>query len=203
MKLLKTTTLLAAVVATVMFAAAPASAIVDYAPDYRGDPNSVHAVFDFQGDEIWNNWLFEPEDGGYPLYDLDPRAQSLDSSFTSLQLPNFIDQLEVKHMRIQMLFQAEVLGEELAESIVVGEIGAVGADWEITGFSTGLSAIHYVDIDIWPNPDFEVVDIHHGDVGISVGVLYRIEVDTVSVPEPMTMSMLAIGGLAMLRRKRK
>jgi hypothetical protein len=59
----------------------------------------------------------------------------------------------------------------------------------------------YLYQDIWmePNPDWEqiVVDVPLGTI------IDEIVVDSISIPEPATMSLLALGGLALLRRRRR
>jgi hypothetical protein len=52
-------------------------------------------------------------------------------------------------------------------------------------------------LELFPNPDFEQISISGG---INVD---EIVIDTWCVPEPATMSFLAIGGLAILRRRRR
>ena len=60
------------------------------------------------------------------------------------------------------------------------------------------------DIEIRPNPDWEQITIFGSTPdNIIPGNLLTIEVDTISFPEPAALSMLAIGSLAMLRRKRR
>jgi len=56
----------------------------------------------------------------------------------------------------------------------------------------------YRDLQIWPNPDWEILT-----VTMTPGsMIDQIVVDTLS-PEPGTMAMLAIGGVALLRRRRR
>ncbi len=183
----------------------PASAepAPDYTPDYRGDPNSVHAVFEWLDWGVpWAMPVYETGEHIFPLDPTEPGALD-DGTDTVIQLPNFIDPLPVKHMRIQMGFDGAVSGELLAQSILIEASDPAGTpQWSIVDYSPGDLNWHYVDIDIWPNPDSEVITIF-GESGAAPGNLLYIEVDTVSVPEPMTMSLLAAGGLALLRRRRK
>ena len=191
----------------------------DLAPDYRGDPNSVHAIFEWmpndypdgQGDftvvgGTWNTVLFETGTQQYPLDPTQPVAFD-DGLNTTVDLPNFVDELPIKHMRIRMDFDGPVDFGLLQQAINISAVDPSGTPtWGIVGsgaYDNGL-ATYYVDIDIEPNPDSDTIAIL-GDVGANIvpGNLLLIEVDTVSVPEPMTMSLLAAGGLALLRRRRK
>ena len=188
-------------------------------PDYRGAPNSVHAIFNWMygdvqviggepnfDDSYWETTVFETGGGSYPLDPTTPGAFD-DGLNTTVDLPNFIDELPVKHMRVVMRFDGEVDLELLIQSINVSASDPEGTpSWGIVGAGMDYEqfATYYVDIDIEPNPDSETIAIL-GDVGANIvpGNLLQIEVDTVSVPEPMTMSLLAAGGLAILRRRSK
>jgi hypothetical protein len=214
-------TFLAFVAATALLGSTAALHAVapDFTPSYRGAPNSVHAVFEWrygddqvvgEGDQsvlgsYWEMTLFDAV-GVYPLDPTQPAAFD-DGLNTTVDLPNFIDDLPVKHMRITMDFDGPVDPGLLQAAISVSAVDSAGTpSWDFVGSDShdnGL-AVYYFDIDIWPNPDSETILIAGNDVASIVpGNLLRIEVDTVSVPEPMTMSLLAAGGVALLRRKRK
>ncbi len=206
MKLLRAITLLAT--AVLLLSAAPASAGTP-APDYRGDPNSVHAIF-YYGDDFasfsqieWDTALFETGDSIYPL-NQEPARASDDGTDTTIILPNFIDPLPLKLMRITMSFFNAVPGNLLALDLIAHD-PEPATSWNVVGGSGFIgSTSHWIDIEIRPNPDWEEIIIF-GVPGTNLvpGNLYRIEIDTVSIPEPATLSLLAIGGLlALLRRKR-
>ena len=209
MTLLKRITLLA-VVATVMFISSSASA-VSWTPDYRGDPNSVYATFDLSlsgslesGLEF--SWGTSHFSTGPSIYDLDstqPAVSETDLN-TVIELPNFIDPLPLKRMRIQMFFGLPVPGDQIPVDILAFD--PQPTDWDVVGSSgAGVSDAHYIDIEIWPNPDSEQITLSvgtadrsvHGSFedGITIGGLTGLEIDTVSVPEPATMSPAASGRL--------
>ena len=201
MKLITTITLLAT--AVILLSAGPASAVL-LDPSYRGDPNSVHAIFDWvshtQAD--WETTLFETGPSNFPLNPTVPLATDSGTN-TTIILPNFIDPLPLKLMRIQLFFDGAVSGDLIGYDLVAFD--PQPTSWQIVdGSGPEDSNFHWVDIEIWPNPDWEEIIIY-GNTGGNVipGNLLRIEIDTVSVPEPATLSLLGLGGLlALLRRKR-
>ena len=99
-------------------------------------------------------------------------------------------------MRIQMRFGGPVSGDSL--SISVSASDPLPTDYLIVGGSLGNSSWHYIDVEIYPNPDSEQIIIHD----VTGGDPYEVEIDTVSLPEPATMGLLLIGGLALVRRRR-
>ncbi len=109
MKLITTITLLAT--AVILLSAGPASAVL-LDPSYRGDPNSVHAIFDWvshtQAD--WETTLFETGPSNFPLNPTVPLATDSGTN-TTIILPNFIDPLPLKLMRIQLFFDGAVSGD--------------------------------------------------------------------------------------------
>ena len=190
------------IAAVVFLIAGPASAVSN-APDYRGDPNSVHAIFDWVSNpqSAWETTLFEK---GPSNYQLDPTvpAASDDGTDVIIDLPNFIDPLSFKFMRIQMFFDGPVSGDLIAleveafdpEDTLVNIVGGSGP---------GGSNMHFIDVEIFPNPDWEQITIFgNSNANIIPGNLLTIEVDTVSLPEPATLGLLGLGGLVLLRRKR-
>lgn len=200
MKLTKTITLLAFVSCIVLLIAGTAGAGI-FDPGYRGDDNSVHAVFSWAGypGEPWFTEIFETGDSIYPLYPMPPVAFD-DGLTTTIILPNFIDELPEKLMRIQLYFDGPVLAEDIF--IDVFALDPMPVLWDIVGGSAGISNAHFFDIEIHPNPDFEEILIFGNPLGNVVpGNLLMIEIDTVSVPEPATLLLLGLGGLV-LRKKR-
>lgn len=215
MKLFKTAATTIAIVGIMLLNSDVANA-GPYDPSYRGADNSVHAIFDlsliFQDGSIsvdWNEILFET---GPSIYDFDTSLPSVlvDGPDAVIGLPNFIDPLPLKRMRIQMSFGTPIPEDEIPGiGILVDDLQP--ANWNIVGSSgAGLSDVHYIDIEIWPNPDSEQITLYGGAVygfqntpeGSTVSGLMSLEIDTVSVPEPATISLLAMGGLTLLRRRR-
>ena len=171
-----------------------------YTPEYRGYPNSVHAIFD-RFSTAWQMTVFESVSGGYPLDSTTPSASD-DGIDTTIFLPNFIDPLSVKCMRIQMFFDGAVSSEAI-DGDIIGYDPTGQTQVNYVGGSTGTANVHYVDFEIFPNPDWEEI-VLFGNEGANVmpGNLLKVEIDTVSLPEPATLGLLVAGGLAMLVRKR-
>lgn len=168
-------------------------------PDYRGDPNSVHAIFDWVSHDqaAWGTTLFETGDSNYPLADVNPSASD-DGTDTTITLPNFIDPLSLKLIRIQMWFDGSVSGELLALDVIAHD--PQDTQWEIVdGSGPEDSNFHWADIEIRPNPDWEELIIYGNTGGNLIpGNLLTIEVDTISLPEPATLIVLTLGLLPML-----
>ncbi|MCK4850460.1 MAG: PEP-CTERM sorting domain-containing protein [Phycisphaerae bacterium] len=193
------------ITAVLLVSAGPASAVSNV-PDYRGDDNSVHAVFDWVSNPHipWNTTLFET---GFSIYNLDPTvpAASDNGLNTVIDLPNFIDPLSFKLMRIRMFFDGPVLGE-----LIIAQVTAFDPEGptlvSLVGSSgPGLAIEHYIDFEIFPNPDREQITIlGNTGAGIIPGNLLQIEIDTVSLPEPATLAVLGLGLISVLiRRARK
>ena len=202
MNSLKTIISLTAIISIVLLAAPVTAGTFD--PSYRGDDNSVHAIFDWVSNDQtdWNTTLFETGPSIYPMENIQPSAFD-DGNNITIQLPNFIDELPMKQMRMVIFFDGAVQADQFDIHVVAVD-SQEGTQWQIVGGSTGNLNVHYVDFEIYPNPDWEQIRIFGNDsANIVPGNLLRIEVDTVSVPEPATMGLLAMGSLALLRRRKR
>ena len=200
MKLSKTTTLLAvALVSAVVFAASPAIAVAG--SPWSGEPNSIFASFSWNDpDPVWYMDTFDPiTSGPYPLDSMPAQAMSAGSELY-IDMPNFIDPLPIKYVHIELLFNIPVAADSFSLEYVHATDPAETPAWEITGASTGSDYIHYIDLEITPNPDNEF--FHFFDVNPGYEGLTAVEISTISVPEPATLGLLIIGGLALFRSKR-
>ncbi|MCA9292286.1 MAG: hypothetical protein KDA20_00560 [Phycisphaerales bacterium] len=172
-------------------------------PSYRGNANSVHAIFDWVGapDGIWNNTVTNTAGTDYPL-DPTPFLAGDDGLDMRILLPNFVDDLPQKLMRIQFIFNTPVPGDLI--SIAMQAYDPNPTTINIVGGSTGFATAHYIDVEIYPNPDSEEILVF-GDPTSNIvpGNLYQIEIDTVSqLPTPGAFALLGMAGAASLRRRR-
>ena len=200
------------------FAASVFAGPVELIPEYRDQPNSVHVVYD-NTDQGWVQSLFNavPADPAYPLFEAVDNGfiseNNDDENFTSytVAIPNYVDGLEVKHMRVQLVFTNEVSIDDISIDNIYTSFTAP-TEWEQVASSEGYSDVHFFDIDIYPNPDWEWIELtwmHPVEDGLADGSslgdypeLSSIEIDTISVPEPGTISLLVLGGVSLLKRRR-
>lgn len=172
-------------------------------PAYRGDPNSVHAIFDWVGFGVgdWSLSLFETGPSTYPLDPTMPEAFD-DGTNATIIFPNFIDPLPIKYVRLQLFFDGPVPGEEIGYFVVGHDPeGAVAVE---TFRTVGPATEHYVDFEIRPNPDWEEIFITGSTpFNIIPGNLLRLEIDTVSVPSPGAFLALGVGAAPLAARRRR
>ena len=139
MKLFKTTSILP-VAACIMLISAGLASAGPFDPAYRGAENSVHVIFDLAVevyepqpgqialDKSWNTSLFETGPSTYPLYPTQPSAVDLAENTVAF-LPNFIDPLGLKLMRIQMFFAAPVPAEQIVVDVLAFD--SVPTNWNV------------------------------------------------------------------------
>ncbi len=183
---------------------AGAAIAVPIVPSYRGDPNSVQVQFDWISDTEpdWELAEFNTVGDEYPLHETAPFAMD-NGGDISIEIPNFVDDLDTKEMRINMEFDGEVPGNFIDVAVNAFDDPATPlATEEFRTTTTDTS--HYIDFEIHPNPDWEAITIFADpDNGIVPGNLTQITIDTVSVPAPGAAAIPAIAGLAAVGRRRR
>jgi len=207
-------------VAAIGFWAAPAPADDWSPPPWRGQPLSVRAEWEFSGPpsnwyyilpeqfQSWgdgvhplmSDWLTHAEVNSYPGWvwesgDGDGQVKSINGDTIAFKVANFIDEMPMKLVQIQITWT----GPGGQPSV----IGVTGNEQGIPVPGTIVSqpnlGSHTVETwQIIPNPDWEMIVIH-----VPAGqALDQVVIDTIS-PEPATLSLLALGGLALVRRRRR
>lgn len=214
-------------IALVLFSANRAQADDFNPPDWRGDPLSVEAEWNFEGgiitsyapdyfnavgsqektlDSYWTHidgtgaWVPDPDDLG-------PKGAGADyfGGFV-IHLANWNDDELYKDIRLQLTgYYLQSNGPVLEWDLPYFDITASPLNsWTITdggvNYDLGQDITRaWYDIRIWPNPDNE--DIWFDPVpGIVIDQIY---VDTISIPEPASVAMMALvtGFGLFIRRK--
>lgn len=140
------------------------------------------------------DWSWRPGDGDGELFNVNPLGRDI-----VFDLPNWMDNEPNKLIRVQITWTGQFAP---AVVDVRGYIGYLPERVEYLGspLGTGSPAVGHIvsDWQIVPNPWWEYVAIH---VPQGTG-LDQVVIDTIS-PEPATLSVLAIGALALLRRRHR
>jgi len=179
-------------------------------PTYRGDPLSVHGHWNLiPGSTILNltnsSWVddTDPTTTLHPLTFSNPVQPGAPGQY-QFQLPNWIDTLPIKYMRVQLTWMGDLNPPiSLASQAMDGTTtiwGQIVNTSPLQVDAAGIKAYQFFDLIFQPNPDFERVNITLNPNS----VLSQVVIDTVStVPEPATMGLLGFGAMALLKRKHK
>jgi hypothetical protein len=169
-------------------------------PDYIDKPNSLVAEYTWS-ESGWFVNNFDPEDSIYELADIEPSASD-DGLDTTVIVPNFIDPLGLKKLRLIMTFKEDIDGS-LVDISIEGHDPLETTAMQVHG-TEFTSILQYFDWEIRPNPDWETIVIHGNvEAGIVPGNLDFVEVVSISIPEPGTALLAGFGLLAMCCRRRK
>ena len=176
-------------------------------PAYRGDPLSVYAHWQDPLDgtlDLHLTGFAAVDDVGDPTTTLDPLPVSavVDGPDYQFDLPNWIDDLPIKHMRLQVTWLNDptplpIVGLSAFDPTGTVTSSVVFSSPVLTVDPAAAIYYQYHDIEFKPNPDFERWVIISPNAPI-----IQVVADTAStVPEPTTMMLLGLGGF-LFRKKR-
>ncbi|MFQ5983647.1 MAG: PEP-CTERM sorting domain-containing protein, partial [Woeseiaceae bacterium] len=174
-------------------------------PAYRGLGNSVFVSWEGPPGGLALTG-FDFVLGGFPLTFFDngagPGIPTLDvfkipeGTFYSFFVPNFVDPLSIKDMRIQVFHEESIPPDPGSASIV--RILSADPDGPVTSVLVAHVPIatipsmgaFYEDWALIPNPDWEFVDIFAPTGSALTGVI----IDSISTPEPSTLVLAGMAG---------
>lgn len=176
-------------------------------PDYRGKPLSVYAHWSADASGLLTldqfSWV-DDDDPATFLHPLDPSflVPPPTSGIYEFQLPNIVDELPIKYLRLQLTWVG-ITQPPIGVTSVGMDTGQV-VPGVLTYASVPLvftqpdGGYQYFDFEFRPNPDFERINIQLPPDA----TLVQVVVDTISIPEPATLLLLLTSGLVVPRRRR-
>jgi hypothetical protein len=138
---------------------------------------------------------------GQPALEIVPGPDGIDYRFF---LPNYVDRLPIKNMRIQVTYS----GLEPSIVSIVGSdpdspVAVVGPKNHVVGIPDNplATGYYYEDWDLFPNPDWEVVHL----LVPTATRINQVVIDSISIPEPSAMALAFCGlvGAAIAGRRRR
>ncbi len=195
--------------AVALVAAAGVALADDYnPPDWRGQENTTFQRWEF-GDEnpnpapdLLDNPLGDPTlqvAGSAPFtlwlaQDSDRSGVWKFEDYVQITIQNFDEQRPYKEIWIQLTYSAD------ADPLISTVPGSTGGDAPIDKEQVGTLYWHATySLRIEPNPDQETIYIQPRNCTTFID---EIVIDTICVPEPLTVCLLGLGGLALLRKRR-
>ena len=180
---------------------------------YRFDPLSVYAHWEVDpATTALNLTSWSSEDDTDPTTNLFPALPTdvvppgggtgIGGKSYEFYLPNWIDELPVKYMRLQLTWQ--FVPDPPLDILISGVEGTTGvpATLAFTSLITPVGPdtfYQYYDFEFYPNPDQERWTVFLEDNA----QLVQVVADTVStIPEPATMAILGFGGLVLFRKRK-
>lgn len=178
-------------------------------PSYRGQPLSVHAHWNVDpASGSWDlgltqfSWVDDTDPTTYLHSTIVPNPVVKDpNNGYQFILPNFVDELPLKQLRIQLTWSGTTqppvavtgYGLDIGQHIP----GAVTFVSTPLVFTQPDGGYQFFDMEFRPNPDLEFLYV----TVPSDGHLDQVVIDTISTPEPASLSLVGLLALAGWRRR--
>ena len=179
-------------------------------PDWADGPNTVVAFWEDHGNGlVLDDWYID-DFSGYPLTGENNGEPGLEifANLYTFFMPNFIDPLPVKHLRIQVTyFGNDLLFPKITsiaghDSMPPGDVQGIFKDHVVDNALTPGALYFYEDWIMFPNPDWEVIDIFVPDT-VQLQEVVIDTISTVPIPSAIILFASALGGLGFLGRRKK
>lgn len=172
------------------------------------DPNDGVVLFDHDPGSVWPIVQFDPNQPPYVIESggVVQTVGGVVGQILQLTIPNFYDPLPVKNLKVMFFGDnpsaqgfdiprvVDIIGGDSEFGVPAPSLPVIGSF--VNGFTEPTQVTEYWTMQ--PNPDFETVKVFIPETFNVVAV----EVWTESIPEPASMALLALGGMAMVRRRR-
>lgn len=183
-------------------------------PEWRGAENTTLAIWEFDSDlatvapDSYVNTEGTPMltvEGSYPFTAWLPEDYGHSGvwkfeDFIRIDIPNFDNSNPLKEIWIQLTYATDSIAQGFPPIILTqpGGSSPILVDQEAVD---GIYWHETYSITIEPNPDLETIYIQPRNCTFFID---EIVIDTICrVPEPTTICLLGLGGLALLRRRRR